>query len=249
MYSRIYILFTLIHKIHDNIKELLRSNALKDEELKTERKQNEGKISATNEGFEKQITNLQAKYDEGKGREKKLETENKELKDENKKINNELKEHKKGVKKIKEMEDEIARLEKELLRSDNLKDKELRNLKTEKKENEDKFSSTIKRLEEQRRNLQAKHDEDYRDVYEACRIECAFDSKNIRELKNKIEILEKGVKKIKEMEDEIARLKDDKERLEKGNLLDICYILDKMNMFDQSLKEHDVKGIIKYRGV
>ena len=234
-----------------------------DEELKTERKQNEEKISATNEGFEKQITNLQAKYDEGKGREKKLETENKELKDENKKINNELKEHKKGVKKIKEMEDEIARLEKELLRSDNLKDKELRNLKTEKKENEDKFSSTIKRLEEQRRNLQAKHDEDYRDVYEACRIECAFDSKNIRELKNKIEILEKGVKKIKEMEDEIARLKDDKERLEdeiarlkdhkerleKGNLLDICYILDKMNMFDQSLKEHDVKGIIKYRGV
>jgi hypothetical protein len=57
------------------------------------------------------------------------------------------------------------------------------------------------------------------------------------------------VKKIKEMEDENARLKDDKERLEEGNLLDICYILDKMNTFDQSLKEHDVKGIIKYRGV
>jgi hypothetical protein len=50
------------------------------------------------------------------------------------------------------------------------------------------------------------------------------------------------VKKIKEMEDEIARL-------EEGNLLDICYILDKMNTFDQSLKEHDVKGIIKYIGV
>ena len=33
---------------------------------------------------------------EGKGRGKKLETENKELKDENEKINNELKEHKKG---------------------------------------------------------------------------------------------------------------------------------------------------------
>ena len=33
---------------------------------------------------------------------------------------------------------------------------------------------------------------DYRDVYEACRIECASDSKNIRELKDKIEILEKG---------------------------------------------------------
>jgi chromosome segregation ATPase len=76
--------------------ELLRSNAVKDEELKTERKQNEEKISATNEGFEKQIKNLQVKYDECKGREKKLETENKELKDENKKINNELKEHKKG---------------------------------------------------------------------------------------------------------------------------------------------------------
>jgi predicted nuclease with TOPRIM domain len=71
------------------------------------------------------------------------------------------------------------------------------------------------------------------------------------------------VKKIKEMEDEIARLKDenarlkddkerlkdDKARLEEGNVLDICYILDKMNTFDQSLKEHDVKGIIKYRGV
>jgi hypothetical protein len=57
------------------------------------------------------------------------------------------------------------------------------------------------------------------------------------------------VKKFKEMEDEIARLKDDKARLEEGNLLDICYILDKMNKFDQSLKEHDVKGIIKYRGV
>ena len=71
------------------------------------------------------------------------------------------------------------------------------------------------------------------------------------------------MKKIKEMEDEIARLKDenarlkddkerlkdDKARLEEGNVLDICYILDKMNMFDQSLKEHDVKGIIKYRGV
>ena len=50
------------------------------------------------------------------------------------------------------------------------------------------------------------------------------------------------MKKIKEMEDEIARL-------EEGNLLDICYILDKMNTFDQSLKEHDVKGIIKYIGV
>jgi hypothetical protein len=57
------------------------------------------------------------------------------------------------------------------------------------------------------------------------------------------------VKKIKEMEDENARLKDDKARLEEGNVLDICYILDKMNKFDQSLKEHDVKGIIKYRGV
>jgi hypothetical protein len=57
------------------------------------------------------------------------------------------------------------------------------------------------------------------------------------------------VKKFKEMEDENARLKDDKARLEEGNLLDICYILDKMNKFDQSLKEHDVKGIIKYRGV
>jgi hypothetical protein len=51
------------------------------------------------------------------------------------------------------------------------------------------------------------------------------------------------------MEDEIAILKDYKARLEKGNLLDICYILDKMNKFDQSLKEHDVKGIIEYRGV
>ena len=57
------------------------------------------------------------------------------------------------------------------------------------------------------------------------------------------------MKKIKEMEDENARLKDDKARLEEGNLLDICYILDKMNKFDQSLKEHDVKSIIKYRGV
>jgi hypothetical protein len=49
-----------------------------------------------------------------------------------------------------------------------------------------------------------------------------------------------------ELEDENARLKDDKARLEEGNLLDICYILDKMNTFDQSLKEHDVKGIIKH---
>jgi hypothetical protein len=64
------------------------------------------------------------------------------------------------------------------------------------------------------------------------------------------------MKKTKEMEDENARLKDDKARLEddkarfeEGNLLDICHILDKMNTFDQSLKEHDVKGIIKYRGV
>ena len=52
------------------------------------------------------------------------------------------------------------------------------------------------------------------------------------------------------MEDENARLKDDKARLEEGNLLDICYILDKMNKFDQSLiKEHDVKGIIKHTSV
>ena len=50
------------------------------------------------------------------------------------------------------------------------------------------------------------------------------------------------MKTIKEMEDEIARF-------EEGNLLDICYILDKMNTFDRSLKEHDVKGIIKYKGV
>jgi hypothetical protein len=58
------------------------------------------------------------------------------------------------------------------------------------------------------------------------------------------------VKKTKEMEDENARLKDDKARLEEGNLLDICYILDKMNKFDQSLiKEHDVKGIIKHTSV
>jgi predicted nuclease with TOPRIM domain len=47
-------------------------------------------------GSNKQINNLQAKYDECKGREKKLETENKELKDENKKNNNELKENIKG---------------------------------------------------------------------------------------------------------------------------------------------------------
>jgi cell division protein FtsB len=46
---------------------------LKDEELKIERKQTEEKY-------------------EGKGRGKKLETENKELKDENRKNNNELKE-------------------------------------------------------------------------------------------------------------------------------------------------------------
>jgi cell division protein FtsB len=39
----------------------------------------------TIERFEKQIQNLQTKSDEGKGREKILETENKELKDENKK--------------------------------------------------------------------------------------------------------------------------------------------------------------------
>jgi predicted nuclease with TOPRIM domain len=71
------------------------------------------------------------------------------------------------------------------------------------------------------------------------------------------------MKKTKEMEDENARLKDDKARLEddkarlkddearleEGNLLDICYILDKMNTFDQSLKEHDVKGIIKHTSV
>jgi predicted nuclease with TOPRIM domain len=54
-------------------------------------------VSATIEGFEKQITNLRAKYDEGKDRGKKLETENKELKEENKKINNELKELKKVI--------------------------------------------------------------------------------------------------------------------------------------------------------
>ena len=51
------------------------------------------------------------------------------------------------------------------------------------------------------------------------------------------------------LKDDKERLKDDKARLEEGNVLDICYILDKMNTFDQSLKEHDVKGIIKYRGV
>jgi hypothetical protein len=41
-----------------------------------------------------------------------------------------------------------------------------------------------------------------------------------------------GVKTIKEMEDEIARF-------EEGNLLDICYILDKMNTFDRSLINPD----------
>jgi cell division protein FtsB len=90
-----------------------------------------------------QKNNLQAKHDEGKGREKKLETENKELKDENKKINNELKELKKGNNMVK---------------------------------------------------------------YE-------------------------------------------KARLEEDNSQDIYYILDKMNKFDQSLKEHDVKGIIKHTSV
>ena len=38
-------------------------------------------------------------------------------------------------------------------------------------------------------------------------------------------------------------------RLEEDNSQDICYILDKMNKFDQSLKEHDVKGIIKHTSV
>ena len=39
-------------------------------------------------------------------------------------------------------------------------------------------------------------------------------------------------------------VKFEKARLEEDNSQDICYILDKMNKFDQSLiKEHDVKGI------
>ena len=38
-------------------------------------------------------------------------------------------------------------------------------------------------------------------------------------------------------------------RLEENNSQDICYILDKMNKFDRSLKEHDVKGIIKHTSV
>jgi hypothetical protein len=40
-------------------------------------------------------------------------------------------------------------------------------------------------------------------------------------------------------------VKYEKARLEEDNSQDIYYILDKMNKFDQSLKEHDVKGIIK----
>ena len=45
----------------------------------------------TKKCYEEQIRNLQAKYEEVKGREKKLETDNKEFKDENKKFNKELK--------------------------------------------------------------------------------------------------------------------------------------------------------------
>lgn len=57
--------------------QLLRSNNLKDEEfrdLRTERKQNEEKFPANNERFDKQIRNLQAKYEEVNGRENKLLT-------------------------------------------------------------------------------------------------------------------------------------------------------------------------------
>ena len=181
-----------IHQLEENNllprdPKLLRSNALKDEELKTERKQNEGKISATNEGFEKQINNLQAKYDECKGREIKLETENKELKDENKKNNNELKENIKELLRLKDEEirdlrtekKEIAEKYKELLRSSTLKDEEfkikmkqteenyeellrlndekIKGLRTERKQYKEIFASTILNQEN---ILQAKHDED-----------------------------------------------------------------------------------------
>jgi hypothetical protein len=46
------------------------------------------------------------------------------------------------------------------------------------------------------------------------------------------------------------KVKEEKiKELEEGNASDISYILDKINKFDQSLKEHDVKDIIKHTSV
>ena len=64
-----------------SVSELLRLNDEKIKGLRTERKQYKEIFASTILNQEKI---LQAKHDEGKGREKKLETENKELKDENK---------------------------------------------------------------------------------------------------------------------------------------------------------------------
>ena len=60
-----------------------------------------------------------------------------------------------------------------------------------------------------------------------------------KKIKNELKELKKGNNMVKY----------EKARLEEDNSQDIYYILDKMNKFDQSLKEHDVKSIIKHTSV
>ena len=110
-----------------------------------------------------------------------------------------------------------------------LKDEEInkeKNLQAKHDEDMKKIKDEYARLEEdvkKSKDEKARLEEDYRDVHEAFRIEYVSDSKNVGELKDKIEILEKGMKKTKEMEDENARLKDDKARLEEEKKCMLCF--------------------------
>jgi predicted nuclease with TOPRIM domain len=106
------------------------------------------------------------------------------------------------------------------------------------KQTEEKFSAIIKRFEKQIKYVQIKSDE-------------GQDREKMLETENK-ELKDENKKinnELKEFKKGDNMVKYEKARLEEGNLLDICYILDKMNKLDQSLKEHDVKGIIKYTSV
>ena len=105
-----------------------------------------------------------------------------------------------------------------------IKDEEFRNLRTEKKQNEEKFKVTIERFENQIRNLHTNSDEDVKKTKdenarlkdEIARLEEDVKKTKDENARSKDEIarLEEGMKKAKEMEDENARLKDDKARLE-----------------------------------
>ena len=173
-------------EIAEKYKELLRSSTLKDEEFKIKMKQ-------TEENYEELLRLNDEKI-------KGLRTERKQYKEifASTILNQEKilqAKHDEDLLRSSTLKDEeIKQTEKKYEELLLLKDVNIRGLRTDMKQDKEIFASTIL---DQAKDLQAKHDKGIGKVQELWDQVCESHSKNINELKDKIAILEKECKELK----------------------------------------------------